>query len=400
MSSSRNAAAAGFAAPPVDQRRAIIALVALSVSAFTFVTAENLPGGLLTLIAPDLDRSTSQIGLLVTAYAAVVVLTSVPLAALTRRFPRRYVLATTTAICTIGTVWSAFAVGYADLMIARMFTALGQALFWAVVTPAAASLFAPAVRGKMIARLAIGNSLAPLLGVPVGTWVGQQAGWRTAFLVFSVVSLVACIAMVVAMPNVSAEQSGTARGTHPSMRRFVSLMFVTALTVTGAFMMITFVTQFLLERAGFPDQYLSLLLLGQGTAGVLATLVIGQVLDRWPWGAAAVAIVVLIGALLLLTTLGHIQGFALVGIALFGVAASAIPPAMSFLTMQVAPGGTESATAMSSTLFNVGIGGGSALGAWVVATVGIAAVPLVGAGFALLALVVLAADLYRAARRP
>jgi predicted MFS family arabinose efflux permease len=384
---------------PVDQRRAVAALVALSVSAFTFVTAENLPGGLLTLIAPDLGRSTSEIGLLVTAYAAVVVLASLPLSRLTRRFPRRYVLAATTAVCAIGSLWSAFAIGYADLMAARMFTALGQALFWAAVAPAAASLFAPAVRGKMIARLTIGNSLGPVLGVPLGTWVGQQTSWRTAFLLFSVVSLAACIAMVVAMPDVTPEQGGTARGTDPSMRRFVVLMVVTALLVTGGFIMITFVTQFLLETAGFPDKYLSMLLLGQGAAGVAATVLIGQVLDRRPWHAVLASLGLLTGALMLLWALGHVPAIALVGLALFGVAFSAIPPALSFLCMQVAPGAVESASAISSSVFNLGIAGGAAIGAWVVAADGVGTVPLFGAMFVLAALAVLAADLRAASPR-
>lgn len=391
-------AAAEFAAAPVDPRRAVVALVALSVSAFTFVTAENLPGGLLTLIAPDLGRTTSEVGLLVTAYAVVVVLASLPLTRLTRRFPRRWVLAATTAVCAAGSLWSALAVGYADLMAARMVTALGQALFWSIVTPATASLFAPAVRGRMIARLAVGNSLAPLLGVPLGTWVGQQAGWRTAFLLFSAVSLVACVTMAVAMPHVDAEQSGTARGTHPDLRRFVMLLLVTVLLVTGGFTMITFVTQFLLETAGFPDRWLSGLLLVQGTAGLVGTLLIGQVLDKRPWHTVVVALSALTGALVLLGTLGHVPAVALAGLALFGLAFSAVPPALSFLSLRVAPGATESATAISSSVFNIGIGGGAALGALVVATTGIHAVPLVGAAFVLAALVVLGLDLWTTRR--
>lgn len=399
MTSSRPVAAASFAAAPVDQRRAIVALVALSVSAFTFVTAENLPGGLLTLIAADLGRSTSEIGFLVTGYAAVVVLASLPLSRLTRRFPRRYVLGATTAVCAIGSMWSAFSIGYADLMAARMFTGLGQALFWAAVTPAAASLFAPAVRGKMIARLTIGNSLGPVLGVPLGTWVGQQTSWRTAFLLFAVVSLAVCVLMVAAMPDVSTEQGGTARGTDPSMRRFVLLMVVTGLLVTGGFTMITFVTQFLLETAGFHDQYLSLLLLGQGAVGVAATVVISQVLDRWPWQVVLAGLGLLTGALVLLWGLGHTPALALLGLALFGIGFSVIPPALSFLVLQVAPGATESAAAISSSVFNLGIAGGAAIGAWVVATDGVSTVPLVGAVFVLAAIVVLATDLRLTARR-
>ncbi|MFC8796319.1 MFS transporter [Promicromonospora sp. NPDC057138] len=399
MTASTPAAAAGLAAPPVDQRRAVIALVALAVSAFTFVATENLPGGLLTLIAPDLGRSTSEIGLLVTAYAAVVVVASLPLAQVTRRFSRRYVLAATTAVCAAGSLWSAFAIGYADLMAARMVTALGQALFWAIVMPAAAALFAPAVRGKMIARVTVGSSLGPVLGVPLGTWVGQQTNWRAAFLLFAVVSVAACITMAVAMPDVTLEQGGTARGTHPSMGRFLVLLLVTVLAVTGSFMMITFVTQFLVETAGFPARYLSVLLLGQGTVGVLTTVLIGQVLDKRPWQAVLVALTLLTGTLVWLWGLGHVPALALVGLAMFGVALSAIPPALSFLSMQVAPGSTESASAISSSVFNLGIGGGAALGALVVARAGVSTVPLFGAVFVLAALAVLTIHLWTTARR-
>src|SRR5690606_28347431 len=256
----------------------------------------------------------------------------------------------------------------------------------------------PAVRGRMIARLAVGTSLAPLLGVPLGTWVGQQAGWRTAFALFSAVSLLARVTMVVAMPHVDAEQSGTARGTHPSLRRCVMLLLVTVLLVTGGFTMITFVTQFLLETAGFPDRWLSALLLVQGAAGLVGTLLIGQVLDRRPWHTVVVALAALTGALTLLGTLGHVPAVALVGLALFGLAFSAVPPALSFLSLRVAPGATESATAISSSVFNIGIGGGAALGALVVATTGIGTVPLVGAAFVLAALAVLGLDLWTTRR--
>ena len=148
------------------------------------------------------------------------------------------------------------------------------------------------------------------------------------------------------------------------MRRFLVLLLVTVLAVTGSFMMITFVTQFLLETAGFPDQYLSVLLLGQGTVGVVTTILTGQVLDKRPWQAMLVALGLLTGSLVWLWGLGHVPALALVGLALFGLALSAIPPALSFLSMQFAPGATESATAISSSVFNLGIGGGAASGHW------------------------------------
>ncbi|MBE1877035.1 MFS transporter [Myceligenerans pegani] len=384
------------------QRRAVVALVALSTSAFMFVTAENLPGGLLTIMAGDLGRTTSQVGLLVTAYAAVVVVATVPLAHLTRRFSRRVVLAGTTAVCAAGLTWSAFAVGYADLMASRVVTALGQALFWAIVMPAAASMFPREVRGRMIARLAIGNSLGPMLGVPFGTWLGQLTTWRTPFLVMAGISALACAAILLTMPDASQARDDTSRGTHPDRRRFVVLLAVTLLLVTGAFAWITFITQFLLEVAGFADRWLSVLLLGSGAAGLVGTLLVGLVLDRWPWwslagGSAGVAVF-----LLVLQLFGAMPGAAVVGMLLFGTTFSFIPPVAAHLAMQVAPGRTEMATAVSSAVFNIGIASGAALGAYVVATWGPQFIPLAGAIAVLAALALTLWDMryVRRASRP
>lgn len=381
----------GTVIPPIPaqqrsrQRRAVVALIALATSAFLFVTAENLPGGLLTIMAPDLGRSTAQIGLLVTAYAAVVVLATVPLAHATRRFGRRAVLAGTTAVCAVGLVWSALAVGYWDLLASRVVTALGQALFWAIVMPAAASMFPREVRGKMIARLTIGNSLGPMLGVPFGTWLGQMTTWRTPFLTMAVISAVACAAILLTMPDASQALDDTSRGTHPDRRRFVTLLVITLLLVTGAFAWITYITQFMLDVAGFDDRWLAPLLLASGAAGLVGTLLAGQVLDRWPWqtllGGAGAVTVFLLG----LQVFGHVPWAAVLGMLLFGTSFSFVPPVAAHLSMQTAPGATEMATALNSSVFNVGIGSGAALGAFVVATWGPALVPGAGAGCVLAA---------------
>lgn len=375
------------------QRRAVVALVALSTSAFLFVTAENLPGGLLTIMAADLGRTTSQVGLLVTAYAVVVVIATVPLAHLTRRFGRRTVLAATTAVCAVGLTWSAFAVGYPDLLASRVVTALGQALFWAIVMPAAASMFPREVRGRMIARLTIGNSLGPMLGVPFGTWLGQLTTWRTPFLVMAVVSAVACAAILLTMPDASQARDDTSRGTHPDRRRFHVLLVITLLLVTGAFAWITFITQFLLDVAGFADRWLSVLLLASGAAGLVGTLLAGLVLDRWPWWTLAGGAAGVVVFLLVLHLFGAAPGPAVVGMLLFGTTFSVVPPVAAHLAMQVAPGATEMATALSSAVFNIGIASGAALGAFVVATWGPHLVPLAGAVFVLAALLLTLSDM-------
>ena len=162
---------------------AIIALSVLSLSTFAYVTTETLPIGLLPLIAHDLGSTASAVGLLITAYGLVVVLASIPLTRLTQRIKRRHLLCGLLAVFVVATAASALAQDYQTLLVSRIVTALSQALFWAVVTPATAALFRPEVRPRALSILYAGNSVAALAGVPAGTWLGQQTSWRAAFLV-------------------------------------------------------------------------------------------------------------------------------------------------------------------------------------------------------------------------
>jgi DHA1 family inner membrane transport protein len=153
--------------------RSVGALVALSVSTFTYVTTETLPIGLLLLISSDLRASPSAVGLLVTCYGLVVVVASIPLTRLTRGVPRRLLLSGLLAVFVLATFVSAVASSYSTLLAARVITALSQALFWSVVVLTAAGLFSPQLRGRAVAVVFAGSSLAAVVGVPVGTWLGR-----------------------------------------------------------------------------------------------------------------------------------------------------------------------------------------------------------------------------------
>lgn len=380
------------ATPAVDRRRAVAALAALSFATFTFVTTEILPSGLLTLMAPDLGRSTAQIGLLVTGYALVVVVASVPLAYVTRRIPRRYLLSGTLAVAAAAMLWSGIASGYEQLLAARLVTALSQALFWSIVVAAATGVFAPHERGRMLSRLMVGNAVAPVLGVPFGVWLGQQAGWRAAFLVMSGLCLVVCVAVASLVATVPPEQGGAARGVAPNTRSFVLVMVATALLATGGLCMFTFVTQYLIEVTGFRQSDLSVILLLQGLAGIGGTLAIGHVLDRRPRVALLGALGVLCVGLTAFWAWGTVPVAAVASLAVVGAAFSSVPPTLSHRTLHVAPGNTDIALATNSSMFNVGIAAGSALGAGIVTVLSVREVPFAGAVFAAAALVVVLAD--------
>jgi DHA1 family L-arabinose/isopropyl-beta-D-thiogalactopyranoside export protein-like MFS transporter/DHA1 family inner membrane transport protein len=367
-------------------------MLALSLAAFTYVTTELLPVGLLTLIAPDLDRSRTEIGLLVTGYAVVVFVASVPLTRITQRIPRRRLLGATLAVFTAATAVSAFAPSYPVLAGARLVTALTQALFWSVVAPTAMGLFRPEIRGRMVARFSVGPALAPVLGVPFGTWLGQQAGWRTAFAVMAAVGLATGVAVVAMLPSFPPSDGGAARGTSPDRHRFRVLMVTTALAITGFMTAQTYITPFLLDVTGFAPGALAALLFVSGAAGVLGTVVVGRVLDARPVASLVGPLILLTVSMLGLFALGAFKPSAVGLLALGGFGFSSFAAAVQSRVLQVAPASTDLASAWTSSAFNVGIAGGSFIGGVILPALGARPLALVGGALTLAALAVLSVD--------
>ncbi|MEU8223082.1 MFS transporter [Kribbella sp. NPDC048915] len=362
----------------LSSRRAAAALVFLGISTFSFVTVEVLPIGLLTVIADDLGRSRSQVGLLVTGYATVVVLASIPLARLTHRLPRRLVLGSTLGVLTVATALSAAAPTYELLFAARLAIALAQALFWAIAPPIATSLFPPELRGRVVARLAIGTALAPILGIPVGTWLGERAGWRVPFILMTLLGAAACAGIVALLPRTEVQDGPSRRGSTPDLRRYVVLIVASAIGVTGFLTYNTYVTPFLLDITGFPSSALGPILLASGAGGLVGTLIVGRVLDRYPWGTVVLPLVLITVGLLALYGLGSVQVLAVALIAVIGLAFSGLAVAAQSRTLQVAPGSTDIASAGMSSAFNVGIAAGAFVGGALIDITTVRSVALVG----------------------
>ncbi|HEY3561187.1 MAG TPA: MFS transporter [Kribbella sp.] len=363
---------------PLTSRRAAAALVFLGVSTFSFVTVEVLPIGLLTVIADDLGRSRSQVGLLVTGYATVVVLASIPLARLTHHLPRRLVLSGTLAVLTVATALSAAAPTYELLFAARLVIALSQALFWSIAPPIATSLFPPEFRGRVVARLAIGTALAPIIGIPLGTWLGEQAGWRVPFVVMTLLGAAACAGIVLLLPRTEVKDSPSRRGSSPDLRRYVVLLVTSAVGVTGFLTFNTYVTPFLLDITRFSSGELGPMLLASGAGGLAGTLIVGRVLDRYPWGATVLPLGILTAGLFGLFALGQVQVVTVALIALIGLAFSGLAVATQSRTLQVAPGSTDIASAGTSSAFNIGIAAGAFVGGALIDHTSVRAVALVG----------------------
>jgi MFS transporter, DHA1 family, inner membrane transport protein len=370
--------------------RAVGALLGLAVGTFVYVTTETLPIGLLLPISADLGVSPSATGLLVTWYGLVVVAASLPLTQLTRRVPRRPLLSGLLGVFVLATWAAAVASSYGMLLGARVVTALSQALFWSVVVPTAAGLFPPRLRGRVVAVVLGGGTLAAVLGLPLGTWLGQQAGWRAAFLALSGIGLAAMVAVAAWLPAGAPGHGHAARGTDPDRRRYLTLMAMTVLAATGAFAAFTYITPFLIEVSGFPAAATGPLLLVRGAAGIVGVAAGGVLVDRRPWAAMLVPVAAQTTALLGLYVLGGTPAAAVALVALSGLSFGALTTALASRVLQVAPGSADLAAAGASTAVNVGITAGALAGSVLLPGVGVRGTALLGG---LLSLAALAAAL-------
>lgn len=374
--------------PLVPPRRAVAALVVIAAGAFCFVTSETLPSGMLTLIASGLGESVSATGQLITVYAAVVMIFSLPLTGLTKRVPRRGLLAGTLVVFAVASLVAAMAQTFEALVVARVISGLAHALFWSVAAAAATGLFPPDIRGRMVARLSVGSALGPVLGVPLATWLAQMTDWRLPFVALTVIGLVLGVCVFVLLPSYSPELGGAARGTSPDARRFGILLVVVCVAVIGGMATMTYRASYILDHANFPDAWLAIVLGISGGAGTVGTLAVGRYLDRHPQASLVVVLIGLGLSTFGLWTLGASQIAVIGAFVLNGACFGAMVATLMHRGLLFAPGNTDIAMAAVSTVFNLGIAGGAFFGGRVVDTWAVGAVPALSTGLIAVALVV------------
>ncbi len=341
---------------------ALAVLVALMLAAFTFNTAENLPVGLLELISESLRVSLSSVGLLVTGYGVTVAVASVPLAHFVRAVPRRHVLTGLLAALVVSSLIAALATSYWLLLAARLLTALAQALFWAVMGPVAVGLFGPEVRGRVVGALSVAGSLALVLGVPVGTWLGQQSDWQVPVAMLAALGLVSLVTIAVLLATSRPEEEPAAYGTSPDGHRFRVVLAAGTLSATGAFAGFTYIVKFLGDVSGFSSSAVSALLVVFGVACLTGVCITGAVLDRFPQSALTAAVATQAVGMLGLYTAGTHPVATIVFLVLMGGALGPVFMTMQNSMLQCAPGRTDIALAANSGAYNAGIAAGAALG--------------------------------------
>ena len=375
------------------------ALVVLGASAFCYVTAETLPIGLLPQISAGLAVSEAQVGLLLTSYAVVAALSVIPLTALTMRVPRHVLLTATVVIFVVSQAAATFAPTFEILALSRLVCALAHGVFWSVIGPITARLAPPGQAGRATALVFVGNSLAIVLGVPLGTALGQWLGWRVALGVLAVGGAVCVLLLWRVLPKLPPLPHDLTTRTGAQLRaaitivrdrRVALLCLITAVLVIGHFAAYTYIAPLVRRDAGLEGAELSALLLGYGAAGLVTNYLVGRHVDRRPGPLLAGLLAVLaVSAALLAPVLGVVP--TVLATLVWGGAFTAIPVFLAAAVLRIAPRARDAASALYVVAFQIGIGGGAFLGERMVTAGLLGVLPLVTAVLAVLACLLVAA---------
>lgn len=364
-------------------------LLVLAAAVFAAVTTELLPVGLLSRISSAFEVSNGTAGLLVSAYAVMVAVLSVPLALATRRLPRKPLLLATIAGYGVSNVVAASAPTFGVLATARVMGGITHALFFSVCIGYAARLVAPSQTGRAMALASVGVSGGLVLGVPLSTALGTALGWRAAFAALGVlVALVLVLALVVLPPVTAAGDDGTP---HRGRRRDLATVVVAnGMTYLGTYVLYTYVSILLLD-SGSAERFVGPTLLLFGICGLVGLRLTAAQLDHRP-RASAILVPALMATGIAAVALAYprlvpVVVTGMVWLAGFGPAASLYQSA----SIRTAASSPETAGAWINASSNAGIGAGAALGAVIMAHSGLTAVAwtaaAIVAGSAALALV-------------
>lgn len=359
-----------------------LALYALAAGAFGIGVTEFVIMGLLLEVSADLGVSISAAGLLISGYALGVVVGAPLLTALTARWPRKTVLLGLMAVFTLGNLACALAPSYGWLMAARVLTAFAHATFFGVGSVVATDLVPANKKASAIALMFTGLTVANILGVPFGTWLGQLAGWRSTFLSVTGVGVAAFAIIAVLVPKDHGAGTVTRLSEDLMVLRRPALLYGLATTVlswVGVFAAFTYIAPMLTRITGFPEGAVSPILLVFGGGLVVGNLLGGRLADRWLVPTVYGSLALLAVALMALAPALASRWSAVAAVGLLGaVGFATVAPLQMWVLGKARGAGQSLASSFNIAAFNLGNAIGAALGGWVIdAGPGLWAVPLV-----------------------
>lgn len=373
----------------VSRRVAWLRVVTLAIAAFIFNTTEFVPVGLLSDIAASFHMETAQVGIMLTIYAWVVALMSLPFMLLTSQMERRKLLIGLFVVFIASHVLSFMAWNFTVLVISRVGIAFAHAVFWSITASLAIRLAPAGKRAQALSLIATGTALAMVLGLPIGRIVGQYFGWRTTFFAIGIGALITLVCLIKLLPKLPSEHSGSLKSLPLLMRRpaLMSIYLLTVIVVTAHYTAYSYIEPFVQVVAGFSANFATVLLLILGGAGIIGSILFGKLGNKHASALVSSAIGLLLACLLLLMPAAGSESHLAILSLFWGVAIMIIGLGMQVKVLALAPDATDVAMSLFSGIFNLGIGAGALVGNQISLHVSMSAIGYLGAIPALIALI-------------
>ena len=370
----------------IVRRLKFFRVILLAFAGFVFNTTEFLPVALLSDIANSFHIPVEQAGLMITLYAWIVSLMSLPFMLMTAKLERRSLLIKLLVVFVVSHVLSVLAWDFWMLLLSRIGIAFTHAIFWSITASLAVRVAPKDKKPQAIGLLAMGSALAMVLGLPLGRVIGQYFGWREAFAIIAVLAFTILILLYRFLPHLESRNAGSLRSLPLLIKRplLLGLYALTILIISAHFTAYSYIEPFMVRIGEMSDSAATVILLIFGLSGIIASLLFNRFYQRSPTAFLLTSMGILGLSLVLLLPLSGSQFSMFLLAFIWGIGISGIGLSLQVRVLQLASDATDVAMAIYSGLYNVGIGGGALLGNQVMQHLGLANIGFSGAAFAML----------------
>ncbi|GGT44400.1 MFS transporter [Streptomyces purpureus] len=373
----------------VSPTRGWLGVAAITASLFVFLTTELMPIGLLTPLSESLDVTVGAASLMVTAQGVAAGLGVPFIVAWTRRVNRRRLLTTLLAVLAVGNLITSIAPNYPLILGTRLIMGFASGVFWAIGVSMAMRIVPENQTNRAAAVVMSGISVATVVGIPLGTLLESASDWRATFLIWSGLSALVFLAVAFTIPSLPSANAVSVREVFGLPVKNVPLRVVlvmVVLFVLGHFGAYTFVRPYLEESTSATVGFITVVLIVFGVGGAIGNFIGGQTVNKSLRGSFIVGGLILIGALVMLLTIGTNDIGVIAAMVLWGLAFGVVQLSQINMTLAAAPETFEAAMSLNTMAYNTCIALGALIGGLLADHVGVTSV--VWFGIALVALAV------------